>query len=112
MYTLEEIEFDIETYVLGGRVEGINDFINFESDNPKSIEQEFQLAVDDYLEFCQDVGKDPDKEYKETFNIRIKPELHKKLALLASKNEESLNTTVEKAIQEYVENNTVSKSVL
>jgi predicted HicB family RNase H-like nuclease len=107
-----KIEFDIETYVLKGKIEGINDFVNFETDNLKLIEHEFQLAVDDYLEFCQEVGKEPDKEYKGTFNIRIKPELHKKIALLASKNDESLNTTVEKAIQEYVENNVVTKSEL
>ena len=107
-----KIEFDIETYVLRGKIEGIDDFVDFETDNPQLVEKEFQLAVDDYLDFCQEVGKNPDKEYKGTFNIRIKPELHKKIALLASKNEESLNTTVEKAIQEYVENNVVTKSEL
>lgn len=96
------IEFDVETFVLRGKIEGINDFVNFESDDPKTIEQEFHLAVDDYLEFCKSVGKEPDKEYKGTFNVRIQPDLHKKLAALASKNGESLNTTVEKAIQAYV----------
>ena len=90
------IEFDVETYVLRGKIEGINDFVNFESNDPKAIEQEFHAAVDDYLEFCQEVGKEPDKEYKGTFNIRIQPKLHKKAALLALKNGESLNTTVEK----------------
>lgn len=102
------IEFDIETFVLHGKIEGINDFVNFQSDNPREIEQEFHAAVDDYLEFCQETGKEPDKEYKGTFNVRIKPELHKKLAILALKNGESLNTTVEKAIQEYVEGSSIT----
>lgn len=97
------VEFDAETYMLRGKIEGINDFVNFESDDPRMIEQEFHKAVDDYLLFCQEVGKEPDKEYKGTFNIRIQPALHKKLAFLALKNGESLNTTVEKAIQAYVE---------
>lgn len=107
-----KVEFDIESYVLRGKIEGINDFVNFESDNPKLIEKEFQSAVDDYLEFCQEVGKEPDKEYKGTFNVRIKPELHKKLASLASKNDESLNAVVERAIQEYIEDNVVTRSEL
>ena len=97
------IEFDAETLLLRGKIEGINDFVNFESSDIKVIEDEFHAAVDDYLELCREVGKEPNKEYKGTFNVRITPELHKKLAVFASKNGESLNATVEKAIQTYVE---------
>ena len=68
----------------------------------KDVENEFHEAVDDYLEFCKEVGKEPDKEYKGTFNVRIDPDLHKKLAHLASKNGDTLNASVEKAIREYV----------
>ncbi len=106
------IEFDVDTFTLRGKIEGINDFVNFESNDPKTIENEFHLAVDDYLEFCKAVGKEPDKEYKGTFNVRIQPDLHKKLAVLASKTGESLNTTVEKAIQMYVEGNAVTNTEL
>lgn len=102
------IEFDVETFVLRGKIEGINDFVNFESDDIKNVESEFHAAVDDYLEFCNEVGKEPDKEYKGSFNVRIHPELHKKIAIIASQNGESLNNTVEKAIQAYVEGNAVT----
>ena len=54
----------------------------------------FYAAVDDYLEFCKEVGKDPEREYKGTFNVRISPELHKKLALRAFKDGCSLNAEV------------------
>lgn len=59
------IEFDAETFILRGKIEGINDLVNFESNDPKNIEQEFHTAVDDYLAFCQEVGKEPDKERPE-----------------------------------------------
>ena len=74
----------------------------FECENIKDIEKEFHEAVDDYLEFCKEVGKEPDKEYKGTFNVRISPELHKKLVNVAMKNGDSLNASVEKAIQGYI----------
>ena len=106
------IEFDAATFTLRGKIEGIDDYVDFESDNLAGIEKEFHDAVDEYLEFCKEVGKDPDKEYKGTFNVRIQPELHKKLAVLAYKNGESLNTTVEKAIQSYVLEETVTKTQL
>lgn len=100
-----KIEFDTESMVLYGKIDGIKDLVNFESDSPQNIEKEFQDAVDDYLEFCNEVGKEPDKEYKGTFNVRIDPELHRNLAFFAYENDESLNAVVEKAIRAYVNGN-------
>lgn len=97
------IEFDNDDFVLKGKIEGIKDLVYFESKDADSIEKEFHDAVDDYLEFCKEVGKTPEKEYKGTFNVRISPELHKKLAFKAIKNGESLNSCVEKAIENYVD---------
>lgn len=97
-----KIEFDSEQFVLRGKIEGINDLVNFECMDIQSIEKEFHDAVNDYLEFCKEVGKEPDKEYKGTFNVRISPELHKKLAVKAMKNGDTLNASVEKAIHKYV----------
>lgn len=96
------IEFDSEDLVVRGKIEGIRDFVNFESSDLTNVEKEFHAAVDEYLAFCKEVGKEPDKEYKGTFNIRISPELHKKLAVVALINGDTLNATVEKAIAEYV----------
>ena len=96
------VEFCAEELMLRGKIEGISDLVNFECENIKDIEKEFHEAVDDYLEFCKEVGKEPDKEYKGTFNVRISPELHKKLVNVAMKNGDSLNASVEKAIQGYI----------
>lgn len=100
------IEYDTEGLVLRGKIEGINDLVTFECEDTKKVEEEFHKAVDEYLNFCKEVGKTPEKEYKGTFNIRISPKLHKELAVLAMKNGDSLNGSVEKAIREYVVENT------
>ena len=97
-----KIEFDSEDLVLRGKIEGIKDLVNFESTDISTVEEEFHAGVDDYLEFCKEVGKEPDKEYRGTFNIRISPDLHKKLAIVAMQNGDTLNATVEKAIVNYV----------
>ena len=89
-----KIEFDAESKTLRGKIEGINDYIDFEASDILNIELEFHAAVDDCLEFCKEVGKDPEREYKGTFNVRISPELHKKLALRAFKDGCSLNAEV------------------
>lgn len=97
-----KVEFCAETYTLRGKIEGIRDLVNFESSDASKIEEEFHAAVDDYLDFCKEVGKEPEKEYRGTFNVRISPELHKKLAVFAYKNGETLNAIVEKAITAYL----------
>ena len=72
-----KIEYSVEDRLLYGKIEGIKDLVNFESENVEEIEQEFKNAVDDYLELCQELGQEPDKTYSGTFNVRISPALHR-----------------------------------
>lgn len=60
-----KIEYSHEDKVLFGKIEGIDDLVNFESDSAKEIEKEFRLAVDYYLGLCSEIGKSPDKAYNE-----------------------------------------------
>ena len=96
---LSKIEYSAEDGLLFGKLDGIRDHIDFYTEDPKMIEAEFRSAVDDYLEFCEEVGKEPNKPYKGSFNVRISPELHKKAAQKAVRDNESLNKFVEKAIE-------------
>ena len=104
-----KVEFSKEDKVLFGKIEGINDLVTFESTNAETIEDEFHAAVDDYLDYCNRIGKIPDKTYSGSFNIRISPELHKQLAIDAIKHQTTLNKTVETAIVEYLHNDIKSK---
>ena len=97
-----KIEYDVDSAVLRGEIEGIRDYVDFESDSIVGIEQEFHDAVDEYLSFCERNGKKPEKEYKGSFNIRISPALHWKLTNIASKRGVSLNSTIEEALSQYV----------
>ena len=96
------IEFDYDSLSLYGKIEGIDDLVLFESEDASEIENEFHKAVDDYLVLCEENGKEPQKEYKGVFNVRVSPEIHRKLSVIAFKSEETLNAIVEKALEEYV----------
>ena len=58
------VRFDAESKTLRGKIEEINDYIDFKAEEPSGIEKEFHMAVDDYLEFCREAGKEPEKGYK------------------------------------------------
>lgn len=47
-----------EDCVFYGKVSGINDLVNFESDSEDHIEYEFHRAVDEYLDLCKEIKKD------------------------------------------------------
>ena len=105
---IAKIEYSSEDKLLYGKIEGIQDLISFEAENASDIELEFHNAVDDYLEFCEANKKIPDKPYKGSFNVRIAPELHKRIAYLAIEKNISLNELVEQSIKQYLLNNTTS----
>lgn len=94
-----EIFFDAEDSVLYGKVLDINDHIVFEIETPENAKQVLKKVIDDYLEMCSDIGKEPDKPYSGVFNVRIPKDLHKRAVQEARKENKTLNKFVESAIQ-------------
>ena len=99
---IARIEFSADDQCLHGRIEGISDLVTFESTDAASIEQEFHDAVDDYLSFCAEVGKEPDKHYSGTFNVRIDQETHRALEYYAISHSLTLNAVVSEACESFV----------
>ena len=50
----------------------------------------------------KEVGKEPEKEYKGVFNVRVAPELHRALSTIAFRSSETLNAVVEMALESFV----------
>ncbi|CAA6806565.1 MAG: Toxin-antitoxin system HicB family antitoxin [uncultured Sulfurovum sp.] len=58
--------------------------------------------MEDYLETCKALGREPQKVYKGVFNVRIEPELHKKVYQEALRAGVSLNSYVRLALSRSV----------
>ena len=86
-----------------GKLIGIRDFVDFQADDAESIEKEFHSAVDDYLEFCKEMGKEPLREFSGLINVHIPPELHMKISTFAQTEGVTLNKAVEQAIRAFVQ---------
>lgn len=97
-------EMSLEDGILYGKIEGINDLVTFEGETIIELKSAFEQAVDDYLEYCEEIGKDPERAYKGTFNVRIDPELHKKAVRISIECGTTLNSVVEKSIESFVQN--------
>jgi predicted HicB family RNase H-like nuclease len=99
---LGSVDCDPQENCLYGQILHINDLVTYEAESPAGIKAAFEESVDDYLATCAEVGKDPDKSFKGTFNVRMAPELHKAAAVAAVQTETTLNDFVSQAVAEKV----------
>ncbi len=96
------VHFSAKDSVFYGKVEGINDLVTFEGDNVQDLKTSFEEAVEDYIALCAELGKEPMKSFKGSFNVRITPKLHSKAFKFASLKGTSLNQLVSEAIEEKI----------
>lgn len=96
------IEYSSEDKCFFGKLEMIDDLVTFEANNAQELEDNFHDVVDDYLETCKILGREPQKVYKGIFNVRIEPELHKRVYQEALRVGISLNSYVRQALSAQV----------
>lgn len=99
---LATVHFSAEDEVFYGEIIGINDLVSFEGTTVKELKKAFREAVEDYIATCKETGKEPEKTYKGSFNVRIPMELHRQAAIYASVKKISLNDLVRQAIDTIV----------
>lgn len=92
------IEYDDEDGILFGQIAGIRDGVGFHADNVENLRAAFHEAVNDYLETCAKVGKEPQKPYSGKMMFRVSPEVHRRAALAAELSGKSLNQWAEDVI--------------
>jgi len=96
------VEFSAADDVLFGKVLGINSLISYEGSSIQGLKEDFKLAVDDYIEACEEKAVEPERAYKGNFNVRVSPELHRNLVIYSASHGQTLNSTVEEAIKRHV----------
>lgn len=97
------IEFDDEDGVFFGKLAGIRDGVGFHADNVADLRTAFFEAVDDYLDTCAKIGREPQRPFSGKVMFRIDPETHRKAAVAAELAGKSLNQWAEDVLTEAVE---------
>jgi predicted HicB family RNase H-like nuclease len=94
------IEYDKGSKCLTGKVLGMTkDCILYEGRTIGELEEDFQNAVDSYLEGCEELGIKPRKGYNGVLNIRIPSDVHIRIARVA----ETTGTTINSFIRDSIE---------
>ncbi|MBM3237008.1 type II toxin-antitoxin system HicB family antitoxin [Candidatus Poribacteria bacterium] len=96
------VEFDPEIDFFHGTVININDVITFYGSSVAELREEMHKSVEEYLEFCREQGREPEKPFSGKLVIQISPELHRRLALEAARRHVSMETYVQEVLEKVV----------
>lgn len=98
------IAYDEQDEIFVGRIAGIADVVGFHAETVANLKAAFHEAVEDYVETCAKVGKEPQKPYSGRVMFRVKPETHRKAALAAELSGKSLNQWAEEVLEAAADN--------
>jgi len=93
---------DEESGELFGGVIGLRDEITFVGRTVEEARKCFEESVDFYIERCQANGRKPNEPFAESFSIRLDPETHRGLAILADVHKLTINDLIRRALSDFV----------
>lgn len=93
-----QIDIDLESGLLCGRVIDIKDIVTFKGSTVEEARQAFEESVDDYLEFCTELGQEPDKPFSGKLPFRTSPDHHRKIFIAAQKAGKSINAWMDETL--------------
>lgn len=96
------IHYNQEDHIFYGKIEFIRALVSYEGKDADTLEAAFAESVEDYYASCVEQGTTPEKPFKGSFNVRIAPELHERVAIAASQHGISLNRYVAEALSQAV----------
>ena len=98
------VHFSDDDNLFYGKLESIRALVSYQGTDVKTLRRAFEEAVEDYLQMCHKNGKEPEKPFKGSFNVRIGPNLHQRVALNALTKgitiNKYINDVLEKAVQD------------
>ncbi len=94
--------FDDEAGVFHGEVVGIRDVVTFQGESVAELRVAFRDSVDEYLRFCAERGREPNRPFSGRVSLRMRPEIHQAASTAAQTEGKSLNAwlsdTIERAV--------------
>jgi len=73
------VEFDEQARLFHGEVLQLRDVVTFQGTSVDELVAAFHESVDDYLDFCEQEGVEPDKPFTGNLMLRLPPHIHRKV---------------------------------
>ena len=96
------VVFDDEADLFHGEVVGTRDVITFQGTSVPELRDAFADSVDEYLKFCAERGRTPEKSYSGKIPLRIQPDIHRAATETAKAEGKSLNAWLAETVEQAV----------
>jgi len=96
------VHFSANDNLFFGKIEGIKDLVTFEGESVKELTDAFHYVVDEHIRDCEIENIEAEKSYKGSLNVRISPELHRRIAVTAKLRGVSINKIINEALSNTV----------
>ena len=73
------VHFSTENSVFCGKIEGTNNLVSFEGESVSQLKLTFEEAIDDYINLCKEIHKEPLKSFKGSSMSELNPNYTQKL---------------------------------
>ncbi len=92
------VELDEEAGLFHGEVINTRDVLTFQGRTPDELKIAFADTIADYVEWCEQRGKQPERPYSGHFTVRLPPDLHRRVATAAARERKSVNAFIADAL--------------
>ena len=96
------ISYDPEISMFRGEFVGLNGGADFYADSIRKLRKEGKTSLKVFLDFAKEKKIAPKKRFSGQFVLRLKPEIHRRYAVMAKANNLSLNQILSKTLEEAV----------
>lgn len=94
------VEFDDEAGLFHGEVLDLRDVVTFQGTSVEELEKEFRDSIEDYLEFCEERGEEPDRPFSGRLMLRLPPSVHRDVYVRARREGKSLNQWITEKLEQ------------
>ena len=91
------IEYSDDDSCFVGHIAGIKDIVGFHGESVAELRGAFEEAVEDYLETCDALNRQPSKPFSGKLELSIPPDIHAGIAVAAETSGKSINQWAEDA---------------
>lgn len=95
-------EFDPESDTFHGTVINTNDVITFYGSSVAELRREMRHSINEYLAFCREQGRAPEKPFSGKLILRTSPDLHRRVASEAARRRLSTNAYLQEVLEKAV----------
>jgi predicted HicB family RNase H-like nuclease len=92
------IELDEDAGLFHGEVINTRDVLTFQGRTLEELRTAFADTIADYIDWCHERGKEPERPYSGNFTVRVSPDLHRRVATAAVRVGKSVNAFVSDAL--------------